>query len=186
MRLRTVSVACAASVALLVGLAPLGLAFEGSGSTHRNVAACDPTAQSVGERGLANRFISAGPLFVPNGAGQGSLSSMSSGSFRGLASKLGVVIRGKRRVNLVVPQRDRDRVFLYYGSLDRSLGPRRPRFQNHPGFRGLQFRPCRDRPFSAWTGGIRVLGNDPVRLFVKVEGVHSRKVLRLGRPIERR
>jgi hypothetical protein len=166
-------VAAAAAVALAIG-----------GSTEpveppeANLAPCPRKAGAGTLPGAGPAGAQAGPVSFSRAA----LRHMRRGPDGALLAPAEVAVSGHRFVVLSVPLDLRNRVFLYFGDvLDNRGHPPTTPFAA-PGYAETELQPCRDRPQTRWAGGIKVIGDGPVRLLVTPEGRQSSIPLRLGRP----
>ena len=120
--------------------------------------------------------LDAGPL----GVLEHPLSHMSRTHNGQLVTKMPALVEGHDPVTLSVPQRLRDRVFIYYGFHEGPEGQRSTGLDG-PGFSEVVFEPCTDKPRTIWPGGIRIKGRAPVRLLVR-SGTGESFALPLGKP----
>ncbi|MGH2941112.1 MAG: hypothetical protein ACRDPE_23680 [Solirubrobacterales bacterium] len=120
----------------------------------------------------------AGPLAIVPGSLQ-TATRAGDGQFH---ARLRVFVGGHHFVVLSVPLDLRDRVFLYYGQVVDDRGRKPGSLFGAPGYAETEFQPCRHEPGTVWSGGIRVIGEGPVRLLVTVEGRPTSTPLVLGRP----
>ncbi len=172
-----------ALIAALAGAVAIALAIGGSKEplevAEANLAPCLHEGKGGAEASLGRRATQrAGPLAVPRAP----LREMRRGANGQLHTNMEVLVRGHHYVVLSVPLALRNRVFLYYGQVldNRGQEPRSPFAA--PGYAETEFQPCRDLAETVWSGGVRVIGEGPVRLLVTVEGRSVSIPLALGRP----
>jgi hypothetical protein len=149
-------------------LATLAATFALAGSS--GVAPCDKAMIGHGSADWRSEAVVAGPV----GVRRHPLRAMSR-TRNGLVTKMPLLVEGRapQTVTVSVPPGLQQRVFLYYGSSSSFAGER--------GFGEIEFQSCDNKPRTVWPGGIRVKGEEPVRLLVSAEGQPA-VPLRLGRP----
>lgn len=91
-----------------------------------------------------------------------------------LGVKLPAFVAGTRAVTVSVPERFRDRVGLDFGDLWTAKTIAKANTT-------VTFRPCRERPRTAWPGGLVLADRRPVVFTVQVEGRERIRSLRVGR-----
>ncbi|MGB0121138.1 MAG: hypothetical protein WBP55_09335 [Solirubrobacterales bacterium] len=125
----------------------------------RTIAGCQPSVVMAGAGSADWRedSIDAGPV----GIRKRPLRAMSRQPDGTLATKMGVLVEGQDKVTLAATSGMRGRVKLFYGNEARS-------FEEDSGFQRVRFRPCDDRERTIWPGGIKVEGDQKVRLKVTV------------------
>jgi hypothetical protein len=101
----------------------------------------------------------------------------------GFVTKMPLLVAGRapETVTVSVPPILRSRVFLYYGRILGRDGQPTTLFSEARGYGETEFQLCGDKPRTIWPGGIRVKGDGPVRLLVRVDG-EAPVSLHLGRP----
>jgi hypothetical protein len=177
----------AATAILAAALAAVSVSGGGAAEASRGIpsqrASCEvgPVMDGSGSRHWRQESVDAGPFGVRRGA----LRQMTETRNGQLIGKMPALVEGHEVVNLIVPERLRDRVFLYYGFFNGRDGRRTTRIAGAPGFSEIVFVPCEDRPRTIWPGGIRVIGRGPVSLevlFARNGPPAIRLPLPLGRP----
>ena len=91
-----------------------------------------------------------------------------------LGVKIPAFVAGQRAVTVTVRERFRDRVGLDFGDLWSANTIAKANTE-------VSFRPCRDRPRTAWPGGLVLADRRPVVFTVQVEGRERIWSLRVGR-----
>jgi hypothetical protein len=149
-------------------------------SPRHQIADCDrgPVTIGSGPSDWRRRSIVAGPV----GVLRDPLGRMTRTANGQLITKMPIFVAGRAPVTVSVPDRDRHRVFLYYGRMEDRQGRPTTIIGRAPGFSVVRFEPCADRPRTVWPGGIRVVGLRAVRLEVRPEGSERVVSLALGRP----
>lgn len=142
-----------------------------------NRATCDDAIIGEGPDDWRSRAITAGPVSVFKQP----LSRMTR-TRNGLSAKMPMLIRGQATVTVSVPRSLRGRVFLYYGRVIGRDGTPTTTIGGARGYGETRFELCPGRARTPFPGGIRVLGTNPVRLTVGVEGEATTHTLRLGKP----
>ncbi len=169
-------VAAAAIVAIVLAV---GGASEPVETQEANLAPCGSdggvAARPSDWRQATER---AGPLAVSPRP----LQAMRRGREGNLYARMPVLLSGHRFVVLSVPLELRNRVFLYYGQITDNRDHKPSSLFRAPGYAETEFQPCRHASHTVWSGGIRVIGQGPVRLLVTVEGHPHSIPLHLGRP----
>jgi hypothetical protein len=162
---------------LAVALA--ALAFGSGSTTESNVAPCDRAIVGHGSAGWRREAVVAGPV----GVRRHPLGAMSR-TQNGLVTKMPLLVEGRapETVTVSVPPGLRNRVFLYYGRILDRKGQPTTTFAEARGYGETEFQLCGNKPRTIWPGGVRIRGDKPVRLLVKVEGQPEPLVLPLGRP----
>jgi len=143
-----------------------------------NVAPCEKAIIGHGSADWRSESLAAGPV----GVRRQPLKDMSLA--RGwYTTKLPILVEGRapETVTVSVPPRLRQRVFLLYGKVRDRDGKPSSSFRNTRGYGETEFQPCGNKPRTIWPGGIKVKGDEPVRLLVSAEG-EAAVPLRLGRP----
>lgn len=168
-----------AALAGLVIVAVVVLVIEpASGAeTDANVAPCSKAIIGSGKPGWRSESVVAGPVGAPKGA----LRQAWRAPNGFLYAKMGLLIEGKDPVTISVPPALRKRVFLYYGRIIGRDGQVTTSFFDARGYGETEFRPCSDKPRTAWPGGLRIRGDAPVHLLIHA-GDAAPVPLRLGRP----
>jgi hypothetical protein len=169
-------IGAAGAVAILLAV---GGASEPVEPAEANLAPCG-LGRGVGA-GSADRrdaTAGAGPLALDPRP----LRSMRRARDGQLYAHLGVVVTGHRFVVLSVPLALRNRVFLYYGQILDNRGRTATSLFRAPGYAETEFEPCPHDSRTAWSGGVRVIGDGPVSLLVTVEGRSRSLRLPLGPP----
>lgn len=158
----------------------IGGASEPAESAEANVAPCAPGVTTAGTAPVAwgPQTVATGPVAVDRQP----LERMFEAKNGWLYAKMPLRVAGHRYVIVSVPAELRKRVFLYYGRIHDAEGHATTSFFAAPGYGETEFRPCHDRPRTAWTGGLRVKGRAPVALEVTIEGDRHTLRLPLGRP----
>lgn len=143
------------------------LVFASPASAETQTATCEqgPVTNGSGPTDWRQKSVVAGPLSVFRRPLR-QMSEMNSGQ---LIAKMPVLTARGADVKLSVPMRLRHRVFLYYGRIQDRNGNPTTQIGRANGFSEIAFKPCDDRPRTAWPGGIRVKGRKPVRLLVQAE-----------------
>ena len=162
----------------LLAIIATALAVVGS-PTESNVAPCDKAIIGHGSADWRGESVVAGPV----GVRRHPLSAMSP-TRNGFVTKMPLLVedREPETVTVSVPPPLRNRVFLYYGRIIGRDGQPAFTFADAHGYGEVEFRPCGNKPRTIWPGGIRVKGDEPVRLLVTPAGESGALLLRLGRP----
>jgi hypothetical protein len=161
-----------------LALALAVLALGGGAPADSNVAPCDKAIIGHGPANWRSDSVVAGPV----GVRRHPLDAMSP-TRNGFVAKMPLLVEGRapETVTVSVPPTLRNRVFLYYGNVLGRDGQPTTTFSEARGYGETEFQPCDDKPRTIWPGGIRVKGDGPVRLVVRVEG-EAPISLALGRP----
>jgi hypothetical protein len=169
-----------AALAGIVIAAVVVLALEpasGAG-TETNVADCSQAIIGSGRPTWRSESVVAGPIGV-NGEAMKTMSRLHNGD---LVNKMPLLVEGEAPVTVSVPRGLRERVFLYYGTLEGRDGKPTHSLTRSPGTSETTFEPCADKPRTVWGGGLRVKSTSPVRLLVYAGGNTKPVVLHLPRP----
>ncbi|HEY1355601.1 MAG TPA: hypothetical protein VGF09_04735 [Solirubrobacterales bacterium] len=169
---------------LVARVAPLGLlvllifaAQAPAAGTQEATCETGPVTAGSGSSDWRRTSLDAGPV----GVLEHPLSHMSRTANGQLVTKMPALVESQAPVTLSVPQRLRDRVFIYYG-FHQGRDGRRSTSLDGPGFSEVVFHPCTDKPRTIWPGGIRIKGTQSVRLLVETEASPRPIPLVLGRP----
>lgn len=170
---------------MVVGLAAaVAVALAIGGSTEpveppeANLAPCPGDGGGLPAAGGSQRAAEAGPVAIRTRP----LRHMRRSADGRLLARTDVVVSGHRFVVLSVPLELRNRVFLYFGDVLDNRGRQPTSLFRAPGYAETEFQPCPRQARTRWAGGLKVIGDAPVRLLVTVEGRSTSMPLRLGRP----
>ena len=126
------------------------------GST--TIAGCETGVVTAGSGAIGWKDVSipAGPL----GIIKKPLTAMERQPDGSLVTKMPVLIEGRDKITVAAASGMNGRVRLFYGKDAMSF--------DDPGFERVRFHPCRDRARTVWPGGIRVEGDERVRLKITI------------------